>query len=254
MLQANLKMPELPPRLLEGLIELTAREALSEALVGEYIAWGVLALELGIDSPAIRRLAGLYAHDSSEQARHGLDRSLAELGLNKPEGDRAIGDYIALTARRILRGELEPVLGLSRLSQLNYARVVREALLQTMCDLQAAAELRDDQLANYTWLYPDFDARPLDELIRQECELYLKLRDTAPPDLLETSWCLACGQRDKPLSQARTQNWLKTLWRMVSQHPVLKEPVCRHCGHAELMPLSHPEARQRFLREASARN
>lgn len=247
-------MPDLPLRLQEGLIELAAREAVSEALIGEYIAWGVMALELGADSRALRRLAGLYAHDSVDEARQWLAVTVVELGLQKPAGDRAIGDFTALTARRILQGEIEPGLGLCRLSQLNYAREVRDALLQTICDLQAAAELRDDQLANYTWLYPDFDDLPLGELIRQECELYLKLRDTAPPDLLETSWCLACGQRDKPMSRPRAQDWLKTLWRILTQNPVLTEQVCRHCGHAELMPLSRPEARERFLREASAKS
>ncbi|PKL80181.1 MAG: hypothetical protein CVV27_00780 [Candidatus Melainabacteria bacterium HGW-Melainabacteria-1] len=231
----------------DHLIELAARLELNRVQTPDLIQWAVLALEQGLDAPALRRLAGCYAPEPLSDTLSWYQRSLQELDLCLPTADALLDAYTALLARRIVTGD-DPVTGLKQITDLNYMRRDWDPLLIPLCDLQAAAELQRDALGNYTWLYSDFDRADLQSLILEECRLYLALQALNPPaDLIRSSWCLSCGQRSLPLTRPIKQAWSRRLWRRLNGNPRPLESVCPSCQSLELLPLSSQAGRRRYL-------
>lgn len=239
----------------EALLELWLSLRQERAGTPELIGWAVEALAAGVDGPALRRLAGLYAHQPLSDAAPWLDKTLQELGQRMPEGDGLLDANCELLARRILSGEQEPIAGLARLSRLIYARRTHDPLLQPLCDLQAAAELQADELGSYTWLYPEFETRPLRELILEECRLLQALHPRyASPEaaaaLMATSWCLACGARGVPVLRPAPERFFARIWRLLSENPRPRHSHCQACGSRELLPLTSLAGRLKLLPEA----
>lgn len=230
-----------------SLTALAAGLVLERAGTPELIAWAVAALEQGEDTPSLRRLAGCYAQDSFFDTLPWFRQSLREMGIELPEPDRLLSDYASLLAGRIQAGEQEALAGLREMIGLNYSRQQSDPLLGPLSDLLAAAELQADELGSYAWLYPEFATLPLAELIREECRLYLALRDQAVDELLTSSWCLSCGQREKALVQPRLQGWAQELWRRVCGNQAELRASCPHCGSEELLPLTRLAGRQKYL-------
>ncbi|HEY9839659.1 MAG TPA: hypothetical protein V6D23_04320 [Candidatus Obscuribacterales bacterium] len=236
----------------ESLTELAAQLASEQAGTQELITWAVQTLGQGADTPALRRLAGLYDRDPMSEARPWFESALNELKIVLPERDLLFSDFVAVLAQRVLAGSLAPIEGLGRISALSYARRAWDPLLTPLCDLQAAAELQADGLGSYAWLYPEFDQMPLPELIAAECQLFLDLRAAhPPPDLLRTSWCLSCRRRSLPHSRKIPESWLQRLWRNLTANPPVFESLCPHCGSHDLLPLSSLAGRRRYLAEQS---
>lgn len=230
-----------------SLTELAAGLALARTGTPELIAWAAAALAQGEDTPSLRRLAGCYAQDAFFDTLPWFRRCLTEMRIHLPDSDRLLSDYASLLARRIQSGEQEALAGLREMISLNYSRQQSDPLLGPLSDLLAAAELQADELGSYAWLYPEFASMPLTELIREECRLYLALRDETVDELLTSSWCLSCGQREKALVQPRLQGWAQTLWRRVCGNQAELRTSCPHCGSEELLPLTRLAGRQKYL-------
>ena len=96
-----------------------AREALLESLViwtwkdhtqgQDVVDAACTALVAGLDSPALRDLAGLYPDTPHEVLRTVVDHVVAELGLALPDGDDALNLYVLRAqARKVIDGGMTP--------------------------------------------------------------------------------------------------------------------------------------------------
>ena len=89
-------------------VELLVRDADGTATGGEFVEWAVQALVEGLDSPALRTLAGL--RDASRfEAKALFDRAANELGLAMPATrDALLRAYLRILAGEIVDGTREP--------------------------------------------------------------------------------------------------------------------------------------------------
>lgn len=213
----------------------------------ELVAWAVEALEQGADTPGLRCLAARAVQEPLSESLPWFHRSLAELGLELGSPEQRRDRYLSLLAWRVVQQTLDPQEGLRQILAVDASQSRRHPLLVPLGDLQAAVELQQDGLETYSWLYAEFAEMPLEELIRTECRLYLELLPIAPANLLETAWCLTCGQRSIPFERARPLHFGQRLWLWLSRNrpEILKH--CSDCASTELLPLSRLAGRQRFL-------
>jgi hypothetical protein len=83
---------------------------------GDYSRWGEAALEHGLDSPALRILAGLGPQTIWSEAEPYFRRTLAELGITLPTVDESLRRlYLREVAGQIAVGEIPPAKGLERI-------------------------------------------------------------------------------------------------------------------------------------------
>lgn len=121
-----------------GLELVAAKAALDLAGPEELSAAAVAALEGGLDSPALRTLAGFYESDVSE-ARALLFKALGELHLPPPTPKEAVLDLARECAAQILDGTIAPHEGARRIWDLTL-RVPEETLTELDTFIYAASE------------------------------------------------------------------------------------------------------------------
>jgi hypothetical protein len=89
-------------------IELLVRDAAGTSTGDDFVAWAERALVGGLDSPALRQLAGLE-RPSRADARSLFERAAGELGLAAPAtNDSLLRRYLAVLAGDILDGTRQP--------------------------------------------------------------------------------------------------------------------------------------------------
>jgi hypothetical protein len=89
-------------------IELLVRDAAGTSTGGDFVVWAVQALVEGLDSAALRQLAGL-AEPSRFEAKPLFDRAVRELSLALPATpDALLRAYLAVLAGDILTGTRQP--------------------------------------------------------------------------------------------------------------------------------------------------
>ncbi|MGW3351623.1 hypothetical protein ACWDA3_50715 [Nonomuraea rubra] len=90
---------------MEQLDEAAVRLVLEDMLPDELPMLAAEALARGVDSPALRELAGLFSHEVRE-ARDLFYLAMEELGSPVPDMEEARPRMMAMVARRALRGEM----------------------------------------------------------------------------------------------------------------------------------------------------
>ncbi len=90
---------------MERLEEAAVRLVLEEMLSDELPMLAAEALARGVDSPALRELAGLFPHEVRE-ARDLFHLAMEELGSPVPDVEEARRRTMAMAARRALQGEM----------------------------------------------------------------------------------------------------------------------------------------------------
>lgn len=89
-------------------IELLVRDAAGTATGDDFVMWGEQALVAGLDSPALRQLAGA-AGASRAEAKALFDRAVRELGLALPATEDALRRaYLIVLAGDISSGARRP--------------------------------------------------------------------------------------------------------------------------------------------------
>lgn len=89
-------------------IELLVRDAAGTATGDDFVTWGEQALVAGLDSPALRQLAGV-AGASRAEAKALFDRAIGELGLTLPPTEDALRRaYLIVLAGDISTGVRRP--------------------------------------------------------------------------------------------------------------------------------------------------
>ena len=89
-------------------IELLVRDAAGRSTGDDFVTWAERALVEGLDSPALRRLAGLE-RPSRFEAKPVFEQAAGELGLALPAtADRLLRMYLAVLAADILTGTRHP--------------------------------------------------------------------------------------------------------------------------------------------------
>lgn len=100
-------------------IPLVAWRATGELIADHVMAWAEDLLVAGFDSPAVRRLAGMSLDGDCAYRVEDLlplfAQALEELEGPDLSDDQAVDRYEALTAERILSGELNPREGARRI-------------------------------------------------------------------------------------------------------------------------------------------
>lgn len=236
-----------------ALFGLALRLKREQASTAELINWAIELLMQGQDTPALRRLAGCYTSEPLSESLPWFNQSLAELRIQLPADDQLISEYAAHLAREILQQSIPALQGLDQLASLNYQRQRWDPLLQPLCDLQAATELLADGLDSYAWIYEDFQADALEGLIQSECQFFLLLRQQPEAALiLQSSYCLDCGQRALPLQAQMPERWLQKCWRLLTGRPAQSAARCAVCNSPNLLPLSRLAGRRRYLKESVA--
>lgn len=214
----------------------------------QLIDWAVGLLEHKIETAHVLKLACAYVQESRFDLEVLFQKSLSELKLLFPEDDQLFKDYAVLIAHAVLRNEVPPATGLDLLNQVNYQRQEWDPLLRPICDLYAAVELSADHMQSY--LYAEFEQMPLADLIREECQLYLDLsqletQDLLPEDLLNTSYCLNCAHRIKPVQAP--ESWLAKTWRQLTGNQALRPWMCPDCNNTRFLSLMTLAGRKRFI-------
>lgn len=90
------------------LIDLLGRRAISQVPSEDLVDWANLALECDYDSPTLRILAARLPPCYWSEVEPELGTALDELGIDFPERDHAIFDYVRLIANRIITREITP--------------------------------------------------------------------------------------------------------------------------------------------------
>ena len=89
-------------------IELLLRDAAGTATGDDFVVWAEQALIEGLDSPALRQLAGLEGRPRSD-AKPLFDRAVRELGLALPTEDALRRAYLTVLAGDISSGARPPL-------------------------------------------------------------------------------------------------------------------------------------------------
>jgi hypothetical protein len=124
-----------------GLQLVAAKAALDLATPEELADGATRALEGGLDSPALRVLAGV-ANADADEARALLDRALAELNVRTPSQRDAVLQLARAFAAEIVDGTLPPYEGAKRIWDLTL-RVPDEHIPELDSFVYAASEWQD---------------------------------------------------------------------------------------------------------------
>lgn len=241
-----------PPEVEAAWLELLWQEILGQAHSPDYIAWGTTALSLGLDTPALRRLAADYAQDNLNfEVLPTYRRALQELGRDLPTPSETGKRLTVWLVEQILAGEREPETGLEMLAKL-YVAQDYSAELSWFSDLQEAQELKASGLGEFRYLYPELAQRPLGECLREECELFLAYRELEiPSHLYHSVHCRACGHLGPPAPRPRPDSWKARLLRWWRGGPQVLVNRCARCRGTELLYLSSLEGRHWYLQHQS---
>ena len=115
-----------------GTKELFARRHLGRATGEDLIAWAVALLEGGSEARNVGILAGLTMREAAE-AEEYFRRSLRELGWAEPARRESLLWYARESAAKILRGEVTPSEGCSRIYGVVSALGLPRDLLNWSC-------------------------------------------------------------------------------------------------------------------------
>ncbi|PIQ29273.1 hypothetical protein COW36_17180 [bacterium (Candidatus Blackallbacteria) CG17_big_fil_post_rev_8_21_14_2_50_48_46] len=237
-----------------GLLELTALEALNLISTSDCIGWGVAMLSAGYDSPALRRLAGCYSHEHLADVLPWLEKSRQELKLERPELGALFRPYSIWLAQQILGGQLAPVLGLKRLAQLNYQLRDWDPLLRFFCELDDAADFLPQAPEEAGYLFKELESLSLIECILEECRLFLAYSEfeALPESLFREVFCPTCQTQALPVYRPMPEplsEKLKRLWQGVGRP---REAVCTQCGARELLRLDSQAGRRWWLENSGS--
>ncbi len=125
----------------DGLEFVAAKAALELALPEDLPEAAVAALEDGLDSPALRGLAGLSSMELDD-ARPLFHRALAELNLAMPSPEEAVRRMAREVATEVVDGTVAPYQGAKRIWELAL-RVPEERFSELDSFVYAASEWED---------------------------------------------------------------------------------------------------------------
>jgi hypothetical protein len=132
---------------------------------------GTDALVRGLDSPALRLLAGQSPADVRD-SRDLFARALVELGIDLPEYDAAVWSLVRLTARDIVDGTVTPATGANEIWRRGYHRVAERGDLRIFVGL---ASRLDDHPEDRTAIELDILAGAKELLARPVPRRWIKL-------------------------------------------------------------------------------
>lgn len=233
----------------EQFVEIWALLQLEQARAAYLIDWGTEALAAGDDSPGLRRLAGAYAHEPLRDVLPWWQRAVRELKLTPPELGVHFRPYTRLLCQMVLRGERPSLDILQRLAQLQYQLPETDPLLYFFVELQDGLELLALDPQEAYAVYPELRGQPPEQLIAQECELFLAMSQVPelPAEMFTGMLCLRCGQISRPAYLPVKQSLkghLLTLWKSGGK---AFQAVCPACESNELEPFYSPQARWQWL-------
>ena len=150
--------------------QLLIRRSLQKRLGREIADWATEQLVGGVDTPHLRRLAGVAGTEDQGELQDLFDRTSRELGLEAPSPEAAIGLYAQGLARDYLAGT-----------------VAREALLHELCQLCIDIDYRRDlypfyllrfahadlQESSFSFYRRDVTRENFDSILRQEIDTLL---------------------------------------------------------------------------------
>jgi len=152
--------------------------AAHDSRVSDYAEWAISQLERDVDSPSLRILAGLDAHDNRFETDMYFRRTLRELQIAEPAAETSVRAYACELCAGIVAGTLEPKDGLYRL----YGTWV-------VSDSAAEYDIWNDLFDSLEWieigepghLYGGVNAGNFDEAVRTEAKLFLEKYATPHP-------------------------------------------------------------------------
>lgn len=218
----------------------------------DLIDWGVMALEKGVDSPALRRLAGCYSHESLAEVEPWFDRALAELKMDLAttfEMGPLFRPYSRLLASLVLAGDLAPRLGLKRLAALLYQTPVIDRLLYFFSELDDALDFWPQDPDEAKALCPELAEMPPEDCIRAECELFLAMSEYPElrEDLFLLAYCPSCETLARPLYRPMPEPWSESIKRLFARGYRPHQALCSQCLRPAPLNISSIAGRRRYL-------
>ncbi len=235
----------------DALLELNALRQLGLIMGQNLIDWGVMALEKGYDSPALRRLAGCYSHESLADVEPWFDQALAELKLDLAtfEMGPLFRPYSRLLARQILAGDLASRLGLKRLAALLYQTPLIDRLLYFFSELDDALDFWPQDPDEAKALCPELGEMPPEDCIQAECELFLALSEhlLLREDLFLLAYCPRCETLARPVYRPMPEPWSESIKRLIARGHRPHQALCSQCLRPDPLNMSSIAGRRRYL-------
>jgi len=163
-------------RLRSEVFRLVARETLAVARPEDFVAWGVRALSDGLDTPALRALAGadlegaIRLTDVAELFRQGLH----EAGLPIPSAGQAVRQYVRDLAEEIVAGKVDPQDQVERIHREVLRPLAHPGDLMIWCHLSDGLRPRTLARDLKSVIFDEVEGEALDDAIRQVAEWYLR--------------------------------------------------------------------------------
>jgi hypothetical protein len=160
-----------------SIVAILGRRAADVATSEDLVEWAVEELTGELDSPSLRRLAGLTRPLCWSEVALAFEMALEELGVPEPPPQEAVRRYVTLLARQLAAGEMDPVRVCGLLHPLAQAPGADD-------DLSVWSELYwawdDLSLGRDTHYYP-VPREKLREAVRREAVRWLQRQDSAAP-------------------------------------------------------------------------
>ena len=162
----------------------------------DYIDWAVFLIEKGVESENLNILAGLNYSDTEEREKY-FHKTLEDLNIEEPTDKILYAESFMLNlANKVLNNEIEPALG-----------------LRMACGVALGTEY-DSKYIQFDYLDEDLDylmhegrglfsnnlsKENMDYYIRNEFELWLKLRNSNHINITDLAYCENCKSIKSPM-------------------------------------------------------
>ena len=224
-----------PEQFDEATIVLLWEEATGAVFAGDYVDWALAQLEAGKQSRRLLVLAGMGT-DSMEEIRKEFRKTLQEMSLLPDASLDVYFLYARYMARQMLEGKVTYVVACRDLAKI----CAQSGYRKEFSIFSQLEDLIDDYSHDPVFiarLLRNKDCTQLEDLVRDECFLFLELHDAIlPRDIYAQVYCTKCGNRSLPVKKRRLFR-SGTVWD------------CSICGRRELVPCNTVEGRKLIVRE-----
>lgn len=219
-------------------IKLLGQQASGVVFSGDYVDWALAKLMAGETSRHLCILAGME-HEPLDDVRVEFKRALKELQISVDESFDVYSSYARIVAQETVAGVRSPCESLHAFCEIYYSSGYRDEYVKFI-DIEEGVNAWDANDGVYDSLCPELRSRSVDEVIRDECDLFLALFDAIlPSDIYSQAYCKKCGLR-APLVLKRKLFSKKQVWR------------CCACGGIDYISCASMSGRKLIVSELRA--
>ena len=236
--------------------ELLAKRLMNQATSKDYVQWAEELLLNGEDRESVKILAALnltrpvYWFDVERY----FTAVMTDLNINYSDDMRILKEYSKVVAQQIIDDKIEPVEGVNKLSEV-FSKSSHDSHYSNWDILEDQITFLYDAGPKYTFL--PITEKNLNEYIKKEAELFLRLLEVPLPELFYHKFiCEDCYYFGLSKSERKNYKWLSDKWywrlRFILERPEYRN-LCKKCGSRNVIAMTEHGGLELYLDQLSCR-